>query len=223
MAGPVAIELAVGVQMIRKKGKLPGTTLSHAYDLEYGHDTLNSKSSALSGKRVAIVDDIFATGGTLSAATSLIRKQGSIVVCSACILELAFLNGKTNLTRLSFHWFKLLNKVIFFCKSFKLTNCLKMETLATTTPPILKIPPRLAFLTCHLATHLHSGKNVHGNTCSTNRMSFSFKSTRRINWQPSILMHPSDTTRTFWLSEPIASYSSSAVVKQSWVQQTISH
>ena len=63
MAGPVAIELAVGVQMIRKKGKLPGTTLSHTYDLEYGHDTLEiQKSSALSGKRVAIVDDIFATG-----------------------------------------------------------------------------------------------------------------------------------------------------------------
>ena len=81
MAGPVAMELAVGVQMIRKKGKLPGTTLSHTYDLEYGRDTLEiQKSSALSGKRVAIVDDIFATGGTLRAATTLIRKQGSIVV-----------------------------------------------------------------------------------------------------------------------------------------------
>ena len=98
MAGPVAIELAVGVQMIRKKGKLPGKTLSHTYDLEYGRDTLEiQKSSALSGKRVAIVDDIFATGGTLSAATTLIRKQCSIVVCSACILELAFLNGKDKL------------------------------------------------------------------------------------------------------------------------------
>ena len=98
MAGPVAIELAVGVQMIRKKGKLPGKTLSLTYDLEYGHDTLEiQKSSALNGKRVAIVDDIFATGGTLSAATTLIRKQGSIVVCSACILELAFLDGKDKL------------------------------------------------------------------------------------------------------------------------------
>lgn len=98
LASPVAIELAVGVQMIRKKGKLPGKTLSHTYDLEYGHDTLEiQKNSALNGKRVAIVDDIFATGGTLSAATTLIRKQGSIVVCSACILELAFLKGKTKL------------------------------------------------------------------------------------------------------------------------------
>ena len=98
LASPVAIELAVGVQMIRKKGKLPGETLSHTYDLEYGHDTLEiQKNSALNGKRVAIIDDIVATGGTLSAATTLIRKQGSIVVCSACILELAFLNGNTKL------------------------------------------------------------------------------------------------------------------------------
>ena len=98
LASPVAIELAVGVQMIRKKGKLPGETLSHTYDLEYGHDTLEiQKNSALNGKRVAIIDDIVATGGTLSAATTLIRKQGSIVVCSACILELAFLKGKTKL------------------------------------------------------------------------------------------------------------------------------
>ena len=98
LATPVGIELAVGVQMIRKKGKLPGETLSHTYDLEYGQDTLEiQKNSALIGKRVAIVDDIFATGGTLSAATTLIRKQGSIVVCSACILELAFLKGKTKL------------------------------------------------------------------------------------------------------------------------------
>ena len=98
LASPVAIELTAGVQMIRKQGKLPGETLSHTYDLEYGHDTLEiQKSSALSGKRVAIIDDIFATGGTLSAATTLIRKQESIVVCSACILELAFLKGRSKL------------------------------------------------------------------------------------------------------------------------------
>ena len=98
LAGPVALDLAVGVQMIRKQGKLPGATLAHTYDLEYGHDTLEvQKNSALNGKRVAIVDDIFATGGTLNAATALIRKQGSIVVCSACVLELAFLKGKDKL------------------------------------------------------------------------------------------------------------------------------
>ena len=98
LASPVAIELTAGVQMIRKQGKLPGETLSHTYDLEYGHDTLEiQKSSALSGKRVAIIDDIFATGGTLSAATTLANKLGSIVVCSACLLELSFLNGRDNI------------------------------------------------------------------------------------------------------------------------------
>ena len=98
LASPLALELAVGVQMIRKQGKLPGATLAHTYDLEYGHDTLEiQNNSALNGKRVAIVDDILATGGTLNAATTLIRRQGSAVVCSACILELAFLRGKDKL------------------------------------------------------------------------------------------------------------------------------
>ena len=98
LASPLALELAVGVQMIRKKGKLPGATLAHTYDLEYGHDTLEiQNNSALNGKRVAIVDDILATGGTLNAATTLIRRQGSAVVCSACILVLAFLKGKDKL------------------------------------------------------------------------------------------------------------------------------
>ena len=84
--------------MIRKQGKLPGATLAHTYDLEYGHGTLEiQKNPALNGKRVAIVDDIFATGGTMQAATTLIREQGSVVVCSACILELAFLRGKDKL------------------------------------------------------------------------------------------------------------------------------
>ena len=98
LASPLALELAVGVQMIRKQGKLPGATLAHTYDLEYGHGTLEiQKNPALNGKRVAIVDDIFATGGTMKAATTLIREQGSVVVCSACILELAFLRGKDKL------------------------------------------------------------------------------------------------------------------------------
>ena len=98
LASPLALELGAGVQMIRKQGKLPGATLAHTYDLEYGHDTLEiQNNSSLNDKRVAIVDDILATGGTLNAATSLIREQGSVVVCSACILELAFLRGKDKL------------------------------------------------------------------------------------------------------------------------------
>ena len=69
LAAPLALELEVGVQMIRKKGKLPGEILSHTYSLEYGQDTLEiQNNSTLIGKRIAIVDDVLATGGTLNAA-----------------------------------------------------------------------------------------------------------------------------------------------------------
>ena len=72
LAAPLAIELEVGVQMIRKKVKLPGATLSHTYSLEYGQDALEIQNNpALIGRRIAIVDDVLATGGTLSAATTL--------------------------------------------------------------------------------------------------------------------------------------------------------
>ena len=98
MAAPLALELEVGVQMIRKKGKLPGETLSHTYSLEYGQDTLEiQNNSTLIGKRIAIVDDVLATGGTLNAAATLADKLGSIVACSACLLELSFLNGRDNI------------------------------------------------------------------------------------------------------------------------------
>ena len=98
LAAPLALELEVGVQMIRKKGKLPGATLSHTYSLEYGQDALEIQNNpALIGRRIAIVDDVLATGGTLSAATTLANKLGSIVVCSACLLELSFLNGRDNI------------------------------------------------------------------------------------------------------------------------------
>ena len=98
LAAPLALELEVGVQMIRKKGKLPGETLSHTYSLEYGQDTLEiQNNSTLIGKRIAIVDDVLATGGTLNAAATLANKLGSIVACSARLLELSFLNGRDNI------------------------------------------------------------------------------------------------------------------------------
>lgn len=98
VAAPLSIQLNVGMQMIRKKGKLPGATVSYTYDLEYGQDTLEVQDSAeMVDQRVVIVDDILATGGTLAAAISLMTSLGANVVCSACIIELSFLKGQERL------------------------------------------------------------------------------------------------------------------------------
>jgi len=84
--------------MIRKKGKLPGDVVSYEYELEYGTDIIEIQSDAISaGNRVAILDDLLATGGTLEASIHLCRQVGAEVVGSAVIIELDFLNGKENL------------------------------------------------------------------------------------------------------------------------------
>ena len=84
--------------MIRKQGKLPGKTISHHYDLEYGTDIVEVQEGAIRpGQRVVILDDLLATGGTLQASIELVRKVGGTVAGSACIMELAFLNGRAAL------------------------------------------------------------------------------------------------------------------------------
>jgi adenine phosphoribosyltransferase len=81
--------------MIRKAGKLPAKTYQETYHLEYGTATIEMHCDAIpSGKRVAIVDDVLATGGTLVAASNLIKKAGSIPVVTCLIAELEFLNGR---------------------------------------------------------------------------------------------------------------------------------
>ncbi len=78
LAAPLADRLGLPMVMIRKPGKLPGATLTHTYELEYGADALELQTSALeAGQRVVIVDDLLATGGTLSAAVTLVRFDGS--------------------------------------------------------------------------------------------------------------------------------------------------
>src|SRR5690242_5999801 len=92
---PVAVLLGCGFVMIRKKGKLPGQTIPHTYDLEYGSDTVEIQSDAIeAGQRVVIVDDLLATGGTAAAAVRLCRMVGANVVGSAFIIELTGLNGR---------------------------------------------------------------------------------------------------------------------------------
>ena len=99
VAAPLAYELGSGFAMVRKKGKLPGLTVRHSYDLEYGSDTIEVQADAiLPGQRVVIVDDLVATGGTLRAAIDLVERQGGIVAAAACIIELAFLDGRSRLS-----------------------------------------------------------------------------------------------------------------------------
>ncbi|MFX4221013.1 MAG: adenine phosphoribosyltransferase [Thalassobaculum sp.] len=97
-AAPLALELGLGFLMVRKKGKLPGPTVPYTYDLEYGTDTVEIQEGAVQpGQRVVILDDLLATGGTLSASVELLRKVGGEVAGGACIMELTFLNGRDKL------------------------------------------------------------------------------------------------------------------------------
>ena len=98
MGTPVAYGLGVGFVPVRKPGKLPGETESYEYALEYGTDTLEiHKGSIKPGQRVAIVDDLLATGGTMEAAAKLIEKLGGEVVSMQFLIELEFLNGRGKL------------------------------------------------------------------------------------------------------------------------------
>lgn len=98
VAAPVALALGCGFTMVRKPGKLPGKTIAHSYDLEYGSDTIEIQHDAVKpGQRVVVLDDLLATGGTMAAAISLFRKVGAEVAGSACIIELTFLNGASKL------------------------------------------------------------------------------------------------------------------------------
>ena len=95
VAAPLALALGSGFAMVRKKGKLPGKTVRHSYDLEYGSDTIEVQADAISpGQRVIVVDDLLATGGTMQAAIDLVQRQGGTVAAAVCIIELAFLNGR---------------------------------------------------------------------------------------------------------------------------------
>ncbi len=98
VAAPLALRLGIGFTMVRKKDKLPGRTISHTYDLEYGTDTIEIQADALGeGQKVVVMDDLLATGGTAAAAVELLRSVGAEVVASAFIIELNFLNGRSKL------------------------------------------------------------------------------------------------------------------------------
>ena len=92
---PLALHLHKGFAAIRKAGKLPYQTVRQDYGLEYGTNTVEAHTDALSpGQRVLIVDDLLATGGTAAAACALVEKLGGNVVGCVFLVELGFLNGR---------------------------------------------------------------------------------------------------------------------------------
>lgn len=94
----LAYNINAGCILIRKPGKLPAEIISEEYSLEYGKDKLEIHKDAIEeGKNVIIVDDLLATGGTVSAACKLLKKVGANVKAAAFIIELTELNGRKNL------------------------------------------------------------------------------------------------------------------------------
>jgi adenine phosphoribosyltransferase len=97
-AAPIAYRLGLGFAMVRKLGKLPGAVVSHAYDLEYGSDTLQIADGLVpEAARVVLIDDLIATGGTAAASVTLLRKIGAEVVGVVFLIELEGLGGRAKL------------------------------------------------------------------------------------------------------------------------------
>lgn len=97
---PLAYKLGAGLVIIRKPGKLPSKVERIEYELEYGTDSLEIHQDAVEPeKRVLVVDDLLATGGTICAACKLIEKIGGIVAGTAFLIELDNLKGKTHLPK----------------------------------------------------------------------------------------------------------------------------
>ena len=94
-ASTIGYKLGCDVIMIRKKGKLPGSTISHRYQLEYGEDCLEiQKRDTLKNKRTVLIDDLLATGGTASAAIKLLEKIEVNISSFSCLIELTNLKGR---------------------------------------------------------------------------------------------------------------------------------
>lgn len=98
IAAPVAYKLNCGLAIVRKKGKLPFTTIEQEYTLEYASNVIQMhQDSILKGERVVLIDDLLATGGTALAACDLIEKLGGVILETCFIIDLPFLNGSKKL------------------------------------------------------------------------------------------------------------------------------
>jgi adenine phosphoribosyltransferase len=99
----LARQVEKGFVPIRKPGKLPWKTAAESYDLEYGKDTIEIHVDAVDGKRVLMIDDLLATGGTMAAALKLVRRVGGQPIACAFVLELCFLPGREKLGAIPVH------------------------------------------------------------------------------------------------------------------------
>ena len=97
----MALELGVGFIPVRKPNKLPRDVLSESYELEYGKDTLEIHRDAINpGDKVLLIDDLLATGGTISATAKLIRNLGGVVEHAGFVIGLPALHGYEKLAAL---------------------------------------------------------------------------------------------------------------------------
>ena len=100
----LAHELGVGFVPIRKPGKLPSDAISAEYELEYGTDKIEIHTDAIAeGQKVAIVDDLLATGGTMAAACQLVSELNGKIVGISFVIELDYLNGREKLGNWPIH------------------------------------------------------------------------------------------------------------------------
>jgi adenine phosphoribosyltransferase len=98
LGGAVAHQVSAGFVPIRKKGKLPHTTVRIAYSLEYGLDEMEMHEDAVTkGERVIVVDDLIATGGTAEGAVKLLRQMGADVLAACFVIDLPDLGGAAKL------------------------------------------------------------------------------------------------------------------------------
>ena len=108
IGAPVAYRIGAGFIPIRKKGKLPGETIGHDYELEYGADRIEIHVDAISpGDRVLLIDDLVATGGTAEAAATLIRKMGGEVIECCFVVDLPDIGGRKRLEKMGLKVFAL--------------------------------------------------------------------------------------------------------------------
>lgn len=100
LASAVAYQLGAGVAIVRKKGKLPYQAIMQEYDLEYGKNIIEMHQDAiLPGERVAIIDDVLATGGTAQATAKLVESLKGKIVGIGFLINLTFLNGAKKLKK----------------------------------------------------------------------------------------------------------------------------